>query len=164
MNNLFLTSALLVIGFFLNPVFSMAASCPKWKKVDFRAKSKEQKKADLSDLVAMLPKDKKGNPVLINTGDGALALDMNQKPDAITGLGECSGWVMDCHDPKSGRSIDDCVSSVPVCKTTTPWTESEACCPKTCIDKYKADRCSGKDETNSWMSVHSRPYCYPGMK
>jgi len=121
----------------------------------------ELPKVDLPSVP--LPKLDTGNLVLIKTPEGGLQLDP-RGDDAITALGACTDLVTYCFEPGK-RTLDQCMESVPQCKTSKPWQESDACCPAACTDAYTQARDKGQEPVAAFEQVlFTQPDCFPGVR
>ena len=116
------------------------------------------------DLKALgLPTSIDGAAELIRVAGSRLDLDPTQN-DAISALGRCSDLVTYCYAPGE-YSLDECLSRSRTCASRTPWTESEACCPKSCKDAYAAERQGGSAPLDAFEKVlFLEPDCFPGVR
>jgi hypothetical protein len=76
-----------------------------------------------------------------------------QRSDAATALAACERRITECAYANL-RSLDACAVSMPPCKTTQWWAESEVCCPQSCIDAYAAARSAGKNQVTALMETY----------
>lgn len=115
------------------------------------------------DAIAALPiSPDSGLPELIRLPEGGLELDVNQR-DAITDVGQCTGWITACVTP-GARSLDDCVRSVPACAAGTAVGGAVACCPSACAADYKQARLSGASDMDAFMNTYFNDgSCVPGF-
>lgn len=116
--------------------------------------------ASSPDVLAALPKNAKGEPILIATPKVQITYDASRKTQ-INAIAACTGWIASCYKPGE-REIDDCARSVPVCQTETPWLETGACCPSACFDKYRAARLAGRPSANAVIDNYiNDASCFP---
>lgn len=132
----------------------MGVACDK-VKIDFP----DLPKVDLPSA----PLPKKGlNLDVIETPLGGLQLDPRGS-DAITALGSCTDLITYCFEPGK-RSLDECMDSVPRCKTSKPWEEDE-CCPSACADAYAKARDKGQEPVAAFeQTFFLEPDCFPGVR
>src|SRR5678815_1089293 len=90
-----------------------------------------------------------------------LDLDPSQS-DAITALGACADLVTYC---AASSSLDACVDQARTCTTSTPWDESESCCPVACRKAYHQKRSGGASPAAAFDAVwFEAPDCFPGVR
>jgi hypothetical protein len=112
---------------------------------------------------ASLPTDVDGEPIVFETNDAKLQVDTGNR-DALTALGACTDLVTYCVEP-GVRSVDQCVASVPTCRTTSPWNELVACCPKSCQLAFNTARENGVGELRAFEDVFfGQSDCFPGVQ
>ncbi len=111
--------------------------------------------------LAVLPRDATGRITLIEIAGSRLDLDPSQS-DAITALGACADLVSYC---AASSSLDQCVDDARTCATSTPWNESQSCCPAACRDAYHQARNAGASSAAAFDSVwFESPDCFPGVR
>jgi hypothetical protein len=71
----------------------------------------------------------------------------------VTAMASCVQWITSCMSP-GARSADDCAVSAPACKTQTPWTEDNMCCPASCYTQYRASRVSGMTDQAAFLETY----------
>lgn len=94
--------------------------------------------------VSGLPKDANGRPVLIQTPQGAITLEKQDKRTPLNVLAACSVLITRCVKPGE-RDLDACFMSAPRCASARPWEDSnyKPCCPQACWQRYEARRKAG---------------------
>ena len=138
-----------MLPWFRNTPFLLLAAC----FVDIRLPA-----IDLS----VLPHDDDGRITLIEIAGSRVDLDPSQS-DAITALGACADLVTYC--AASSSSLDHCVDEARTCSTSTPWSESESCCPSACRDAYHDARNGGASPASAFDRVwFESPDCFPGVR
>jgi hypothetical protein len=111
--------------------------------------------------LAVLPHDASGRITLIEIAGSRIDLDPSQS-DALTALGACADLVSYC---AASSSLDSCVDGARVCSTSTPWNESQSCCPSACRDAYHQARGAGASPASAFESVwFESPDCFPGAR
>jgi hypothetical protein len=112
---------------------------------------------------SVLPHDSSGRVTLIEIAGSRVDLDPSQS-DAITALGSCADLVTYCTAAASS-TLDQCVDDARTCATSTPWSESDACCPSACRDAYHQARNGGASDTAAFERVwFESPDCFPGVR
>jgi hypothetical protein len=112
-------------------------------------------------LEGLLPKSSNGNFTLFEVSQAKLNLNPLAK-DPLTGLGACSDLITYCFEPGKS-SLDDCVHSVPLCQTRTPWEESRPCCPEVCVRAYESNRKRAEPFVAFESAFFGARSCYPGV-
>jgi hypothetical protein len=111
--------------------------------------------------LTVLPHDAAGRITLMEIAGSRLDLDPSQS-DAITALGACADLVSYC---AASSSLDQCVDDARTCATSTPWNESESCCPSACRAAYHQARSGGASPASAFDSVwFESPDCFPGVR
>ena len=111
--------------------------------------------------LAVLPHDATGRITVMEIAGSRLDLDPSQS-DAITALGACADLVSYCAE---SSSLDDCVHGARTCSTSTPWNESQSCCPSACGVAYDQARSGGASPTAAFDRVwFETPDCFPGAR
>ena len=104
-----------------------------------------------------------GLPIIFSLEGIGLMIDIDEK-NPLTGMGRCLEWVVSCVDLETGREMDDCARSAPVCSSAEPWLESEACCASACYTQYSTQRLAGSEPLDAFGDVYlSDASCYPGV-
>ncbi len=118
---------------------------------------------NLHAVGSLLPKSStSGNPVLIQTDQGAFEFDPTVK-NPTTAAAACLQSITSCMSPQ--RSIDDCTLSVPACKTQTPWMEDVMCCPAACYIRYRSARQAGMNDLAAMLETYiDDGSCIPQFK
>lgn len=112
-------------------------------------------------LEGLLPKSSNGNFTLFQVSQAKLEINPLAK-DPLTGLGACADLVTYCFEPGKS-SLDDCVHSVALCQTKTPWEEKTPCCPEACVKAYEANRKHDEPFAAFENTFFGAKSCYPGV-
>jgi hypothetical protein len=115
------------------------------------------------ELIDALPKNPEtGRPIVSAVPDATLEYDANLR-DPVTAVGACTRWITGCVKT-TGRPLDDCARSVPVCATTTPWLE-QTCCPQSCGREYRDSRLQGRDPLTAFLETYFESgSCFPSFE
>jgi hypothetical protein len=97
--------------------------------------------------------------------------------DAFYAARKCNGLSYRCYpllspDPfhpiaqsEMDRKVDDCVATLPVCRTSKPWEESEECCAATCLASYVEERASPSPARMAIQVAFDIAHeCQPGVR
>jgi hypothetical protein len=113
--------------------------------------------------LALLPNADGAKKLLVEAAGARLEIDPTSR-DAITALGECLDLVSYCYEPAQ-RSLQSCVKSAKSCTTSTPWTESSACCPAAIFASSAVLHAAGTGQVEAFEEVFfTNPECFPGVK
>lgn len=108
------------------------------------------------------PRDDAGRPI-IGGGAGVIIVYDPSRRDPVTVLGDCTALITYCYAPPA-RTLDACIVSVPVCRTSRPWEEPGICCPAACRDAYENLRRMGRPPDDAFDEVYfNQPDCFPGV-
>ncbi len=109
-----------------------------------------------------MPRDEKGNLILLEVGGLPLTLGAPRK-DAISAAAKCSDLLSSC--VAVTKDLDGCVAKLPICRTEQPWDEELPCCAQACIAAYQEERRLGAAPRTAAKSVWGSDHeCFPGRQ